>query len=95
MGNKTADRIWPTWVQTVGALRAEGASVRAYCPRCQTTLIVDLDVICHMRGRSFSLIDRTSTCKVYGCGGKAWFLVARPQSSTPTIRLWNRTTPDP
>lgn len=70
---RRAERLWPTWVWTVGAMREADVAVYAHCRRCDIWLDVDLETLCAMRGRGFTLIDRTARCKVRGCGGSCTF----------------------
>lgn len=74
-------------------MRDEGVSVRAFCMKCRVTLIVDVEMLCAMRGRAFSLIDRTGRCKVVDCGGRTFFMALREGSNVPPMRLTNRSTP--
>jgi hypothetical protein len=75
-------------------MRDEGIIVHAFCMKCRVTLTVDLDLLCAMRGRSFSLIDRTGRCKVVGCQGRTFFLAIREGSGVPAMRLTSRSNPD-
>lgn len=90
MGMSRVERIWPNWCQTVGQMRDEGVEVHAHCSKCMTTLNVDLDALCTIRGRSFSLIDRTGACKVVRYPGRVFFLASRIGSGVPMMRLTSR-----
>lgn len=76
-----------SWTTTVGALRAEGAQVQAYCSSCSTTRPVDLDRIIAAKGALYSLWNRTTPCRTPGCSGRVWFRASRPGSNTWATQL--------
>lgn len=50
-------------------MRDSNVEVKLICNSCRTEFIVDLEPICAMGGRGFSLINRRGACKFLGCGG--------------------------
>ena len=63
-------------------MREAGTRVQAHCRKCKVALKVDLDVLCTLKGRSYSLIGVTTKCKVLLCDGTMFFL-ASPGPGTP------------
>lgn len=88
MGSNRVARITPNWLMSVGAMREAGVRVQARCRKCKVALRVDLDVLCTLRGRSYSLIGAASRCKVVGCDGQMIFM-ASPGVGTPFLPLLN------
>ena len=76
-----------SWTTTVGALKAEGAVVQAYCSSCSATSSVDLDRIIAAKGDLYSLWNRTAPCRTRGCRGRVWFKASRPGSNTWATQL--------
>lgn len=72
----------PRWMSSIGYMRDSDVRVRALCRKCRVLLEVDLNVMCTMRGRSFSLINAKARCKIVGCGGEVFFM-ASPGEGTP------------
>jgi len=81
-------RIWPHWARTVEKMIAQSAVVRAGCVKCRTFFDVDLPATARVRGGDFSLIDRTSQCKISKCRGTAYFVAARSMCD-PIMTLVN------
>jgi hypothetical protein len=65
--------------------------VKAICNRYHNAFIVDLDLLCAMRGCGFSLINRRGACKFLSCGGSPVFLY-RTGKITPFFPLKERST---
>ncbi|MEA3044613.1 MAG: hypothetical protein QOH47_2451 [Sphingomonadales bacterium] len=85
----------PAWVQTVGAMLAEGCEVRAMCQVCRRWEPVDLAKIAAAKGPDYSLIDRRSRCRFTpGCKGWVRFAyllgVFRPLWTTAAAERWMR-----
>lgn len=91
MGKRRVSRLVPLWMANVGSMRDCGTDVRARCRKCATWFRVELDTLCTLRGRAFSLVGVTSRCKVFGCDGQVIFY-ASPGPSTPLQPLLG---PDP
>lgn len=79
----------PTWAQSVGAIKAEGAVVNVMCGKCQFFRPADLDAIIAKFGEDFDLSDRSPTCPTPGCGHKVIFHYG-PSQGTPTRPLRKR-----
>ena len=47
-----AQRIWPVWTRTIGAMIEAEAIVRFACPACKRLYDVDLEAIAMLRGRA-------------------------------------------
>lgn len=71
------ERLWPAWMASIGALRAERAIVRSRCDQCGIQLRVDLEALAAHRGAAASLIDALGRCDVVGCCGSTYYLAAR------------------
>ncbi len=71
---RTVERIWPKMVRNVGAMRDSDVVVKAVCGTCQNQFRIDLDMLCAMRGRGYSLIGKRGKCKLYDCDGSCVFL---------------------
>jgi hypothetical protein len=54
--------------------------VKAICNRYHNAFVVDLDLLCAMGGRGFSLIIRRGAFKFLGCGGSCVLLYQRAGS---------------
>ena len=86
--------IFPSWVQTVEAMIAEGIEVRAWCDRgCRKGfVVVDLARIRREKGPAYSLINRRSRCRTPGCAGWVKFHyphgVYRPLFDQDTAERW-------
>lgn len=86
--------IFPSWVQTVEAMIAEGIEVRAWCDRgCRKGfVVVDLARIRREKGPAYSLINRRSRCRTLGCTGWVKFHyphgVYRPLFDQATAERW-------
>jgi hypothetical protein len=52
----------------------DGWVVMAKCGACAIVLNVDLKLISRIKGRGFSLWNKTAPCKRVGCGGVAHFI---------------------
>lgn len=80
---------FPSWVQTVGAAKAEGAQIKAWCDKCNETRLVDYDRLIAQKGPDYSLINRRSKC---ACGGWVFFLyrngVFRPLWDDSAVNRW-------
>ena len=81
-------RIWPHWARTVGGMIRQGAVVRVGCVKCRTFFDVDLVAVARARGDDYSLIDRTSQCKITRCRGTAYFIGAESMRD-PIMTLVN------
>lgn len=79
MGAKNLDRLpFEAFVHhgnTVGDMIRTGWEVRSVCQGgdCAIKLRVSLPTIAKLLGEDFSLWNRTSPCKRYGCHSKAYF----------------------
>lgn len=78
--------MWPRRVQTIGAMRDAGVSVKAGCTRCRNFFVVDLDILCTLYGRGYSLIGKRGRCRMEGCGGSCLFLY-QPGEGLPFRKL--------
>lgn len=81
-GNKHADVLLPTRVQTVGQMRDPQSRVAALCLKCPVMQKVDLEAIGQLRGRSHSLIDKRSPGQVLAADRKA-ILMSSSGDNTP------------
>ena len=82
-------RVIPAWTETVGALIAEGALVRAHCDRCAKERVVDLRRVERAKGPLYSLWLRTAPCRTSGCRGRVWFSAQRPDAGTWPTNMRN------
>ena len=67
-------RLWPTWVQTLSAMKAATDAnpdfcVQAMCGTCNTAFRVDLEAMIWRFGRDFSLINQHGKCRRMNCDG--------------------------
>lgn len=68
----------PSHVMTVGGLLDAQERVIWSCRKCKAWALADLLAIQSDKGPTYSLVDRTSTCRVEGCGGKVSFHYGAP-----------------
>lgn len=85
MGNVV--RIWPTWVQTLGAMqdamqRSPELQVQAMCGKCNTAFRVDVELLIAKFGRNSSLINKHGKCRRVDCSGRCVFQFSA-SGSTP------------
>lgn len=71
MGTRRAgNQIWPSSVQTVGAMVREKAEVAAVCDLCRGRQQIDLPALLAKVGPEYSLINRRCRCRITpGCKG--------------------------
>ena len=92
MRKRGADRIWPEFVGSVGGLIDRGVIVRFACLECREIFDVDLQAVAAVRGRTYSLLDRRSTCKRSRCRGQGCFIMAEAIDA-PFVKLAHRPIP--
>jgi hypothetical protein len=67
-------RLVPRRFATVGAMAAEGVSVRSWCRSCGLVLNVSPAMLSAYYGADFSLVDRIVVCRSVTCEGETFFL---------------------
>lgn len=74
----TADIVsfWPAWTRTLDEMIRRMARARSRCRQCDTLMHVDLEALRRQLGGLVSLINRTTSCAVVGCGGTTYYLGA-------------------
>lgn len=82
-----AQRIWPVWARSVGAMIEAEVIVRFACDACTRLYDVDLGSLAVLRGREWSLIGRTARCKASKCRRRGMF-VASLGRETPFLCLY-------
>jgi hypothetical protein len=61
---------FPGWVETLGAMSDGNAKIMASCVDCGAHKIVDIERLIEIKGRSYSLVNRRSRCRLTpGCNG--------------------------
>jgi hypothetical protein len=90
--DRNIHRIWPKWVQTVGAIQEEMASnpeckVLAMCGKCNNSFRVEIDLLVMAYGKSFSLINKHGKCRLNRCDGTCIFMY----SAGPTTPMQTMT----
>jgi hypothetical protein len=82
MGSRNLDRIpirmWRSKVETVADMQREGWEVIASCQKCGLAMVADLALIARETGPETSLWNRTSVCRLIGCGGVVVFMAKAP-----------------
>lgn len=68
----------PGHVMTVGGLLDAQERVIWSCRKCGAWALADLLAIQAEKGPTYSLVDRTSSCRAKGCGGKVAFHYGSP-----------------
>jgi hypothetical protein len=81
-----AQRIWPVWARSLGAMIEAGALVRFACPACRRLYDVDLESLATLKGRAWSLIGRQARCKASKCRAVGQFAAA-PAADLPFLWL--------
>ena len=81
-----AQRIWPVWTRSLGAMIKAEVMVRFACDACRRLYDVDLASLAVLRGREWSLIGRTARCKASKCRARGLF-VAAINRETPFLCL--------
>ncbi len=81
-----AQRIWPVWARSLGAMIEAGVIVRFACDSCRRVYDVDVAALAILRGREWSLIERTARCKASKCRSRGLF-VAAINRETPFLCL--------
>lgn len=81
----------PGHVMTVGGLLDAQERVIWSCRKCKDWALADLLAIQREKGPTYSLVDRTSTCRNVGCGGKVAFHYGAP--ARPCRPIANAKTP--
>lgn len=81
-----AQRIWPVWARSLGAMIETGVLVRFACDACRRVYDVDVASLAVLRGREWSLIGRTARCKASKCRKRGLF-VAAINRETPFLCL--------
>lgn len=76
----------PSWVMTVGAMIDHQALITWSCATCSADGRADLLRIAREKGIDYSLVDRTTACRVPGCGGVVSFRYAA-SAGTPSRPL--------
>ena len=71
-----AQRIWPVWARSLGAMIEAHAAVRVVCPACKRLYDVDLEALATLRGRAWSLLERKGRCKASKCRSPGRFVAA-------------------
>jgi hypothetical protein len=81
-----AQRIWPIWARTLGAMVETGVLVRFACDACRRVYDVNVVALAVLRGREWSLIGRHARCKASRCRARGLF-VAAINRETPFLCL--------
>ncbi len=81
MAKRRIERILPSYVQSVSAMRDEGIKVAAVYERCREWFKMDLDTIIAVRGPGYSLVDQRGPCRILDCDGSAFFLWSTSKST--------------
>lgn len=76
----------PTHVWTVGGMIDAQERVVWSCSRCKAWALADLLEIQRQKGPTYSLVDRTTACRVKGCGGRVSFLFGSPARPLKALR---------
>ena len=71
-----AQRIWPVWTRSLGAMIEAEAIVRFACDTCRRLYDVDVASLAVLRGREWSLIGRSARCKASRCRARGPFVAA-------------------
>lgn len=79
-------RLIPTWVRTVRAMREAGVQVRWSCRTCGQWGDADLELTERAKGPDFCLINRRPKCRQPNCNGHVLFLYS-PGGGTPFAPL--------
>ena len=67
--------IRPTWTKNLGAMIAEGITVRGSCDTCGQWRDVDLPRLASIKGEDFDLWNRRTRCQLTpDCKGRVRFL---------------------
>lgn len=83
--------LWPSWVETVGAMAAADAMVSVSCDGCRQVRDVDIPALLAKVGPDYSLINRRCRCRITpGCMGWNRFRYVHGVSR----RLWDDVTAD-
>jgi hypothetical protein len=62
--------LFPTWVETLDAMIAEGTVVRVMCTHCSVCENVELQALREKVGGTYSLVNRRCRCRLTpGCAG--------------------------
>lgn len=93
--------LFPTWVQSLGAMTDGDARVAVGCPTCKGWRVLDREALIALAekvGREYSLINRRCRCRLTpGCGGWNKFHycngVFRPLFDEATATSWFLGTP--
>lgn len=75
------------WARTLGALKEEGAVVKARCSRCDQNTRVDLDRLIEEKGALFCLWNKHPPCTAEGCTDRVTFQASRPGSGVWPLHL--------
>jgi hypothetical protein len=82
MGHRNPDRVALSVrrarCETVSQMLAQRWEVITVCGSCKVQLRVDLRTIAAIRGTGFSLWNRDSRCKKFGCRGTVEFHAKAP-----------------
>lgn len=73
----TLHTLWPSMLQTVGAMQKRNIHVRSQCRRCGALMRVDLGDLVARHGAGWSLIDTQDRCRMVACDGAVFYLAAR------------------
>lgn len=71
-----AQRIWPVWTRSLGDMIEAQCHVRFACPNCKRLYDVDLDSLAMLKGRAWSLVERSARCKASKCRASGRFVAA-------------------
>lgn len=99
MGRRAGPCGFPSWTDTVGAMKnardsnPDACCVQVSCDRCEGYRDVDLDALIAAKGPGYSIVNRRSRCKLTkGCRGWNRFHyksgVMRPLWDQRTIERW-------
>ncbi|MBZ6379082.1 MULTISPECIES: hypothetical protein [Pacificimonas] len=81
MARKFPNRLLPGWAHYAGTAIDEGGIVLLYCPRCGHIFRVSLELMVHVRGRQFLLLNKRPLCRIAKCGGRGFYVAApRPEN---------------
>ena len=81
-----ANRIVPTYYETIGAMLKADVDIIASCQKCSQAFTVDLRVMAVLHGLEASLIGRHPPCRIYNCDGQCILLV-RPEEGVHRMPL--------